>query len=419
MLNEYLITPGTKQRRVSAETFPRSFGKERPEIHDLVADLCEQFQFDRGDISVELVDRPPVMPEPEEHKNLLPFESDSLIDEEGQLTIYLAQNLTSDTNRLIYRLVLEFISFHAHLCGAEFEDGDELEYFLHLAAIYYGWGILVAQQLDGPDSNTLNEGSGLQETAIIPQAVFAYGLAVFNKLNGERHPEWQDLLPIRVRQLMEQCSHYLAQTPDTIFVGERMQALGLQHQGVKLYEQGKYREAITLFEISVEDNSLSELQLLDVYNMIGYSYIKQGKFPEALEWYQKMVDLSPEEEFGWTELTYVHLRMWHLKTARQYLEHDRTRLYAIPAYLSFNLGYYYLLNKDYDRAEAEFLKSRDLQDPPVEFWTYHYAELLLATGRRAEGVLLLRQALKGGEPLALSKLAELGMSDSESTQGSE
>lgn len=408
MLNEYLITPGTKQRTVTADNFPRSFGKKEPDLNDLLADLCMQFQFDPEQVGIEVVDRPPEPPEAADDRNMLPFESDSLIDEEeNRLQIYVSRQLIADTDRLIYRLILEFISFHAHLCGAEFEDGDELEYYLHLAAIYYGWGFLTAFQID-PTSEGDEKDPEPEETAIIPRAVFAYALAVFNKLNGDPRPVWGDLLPPRIRELFRQCSEYLARTPDTIFVGERMEALGIQHQGVQLYEQGKYREAITLFEMTAEDSSLSELQLLDVYNMLGFSHVKQEQFPEALRWYQKMVDLSTEEEFGWTELTYVHLRMGHLKTARQYLEHDRSRQFVVPAYLAFNFGYYYFLNGEFEKSEASFLESQRLQDSPIEFWMYHYAELMLATGRRAEGMNLLQQAVKLGDSLALRKLAELG-----------
>ena len=99
----------------------------------------------------------------------------------------------------------------------EDEDNDNHEYYTDLTAIYFGFGIFMANTCNQRETWSDNKGySGwaIGRQGYLPQQMIVYALAVQAYLQGRKDPEWADQLDKIPRKMFKQSLLWLNETQD-------------------------------------------------------------------------------------------------------------------------------------------------------------------------------------------------------------
>ncbi len=97
------------------------------------------------------------------------------------------------------------------------EDNDNHEYYTDLTAIYFGFGIFMANTCNTRETWSDNKGySGwaIGKQGYLPQQMIVYALAVQAYLQGRKDPEWADQLDKIPRKMFKQSLLWLNETQD-------------------------------------------------------------------------------------------------------------------------------------------------------------------------------------------------------------
>jgi hypothetical protein len=97
------------------------------------------------------------------------------------------------------------------------EDNDNHEYYTDLTAIYFGFGIFMANTCNQRETWSDNKGySGwaIGRQGYLPQQMIVYALAVQAYLQGRKDPEWADQLAKIPRKMFKQSLLWLHETGD-------------------------------------------------------------------------------------------------------------------------------------------------------------------------------------------------------------
>lgn len=181
---------GNEQIVLSEKFFPKTFSTSDLDIRNLIEDLCNLLSLDSAKINVELhSDLRDVYAMPLEVH--MPFEVETEMKEEGY-TIGVAQSLLKRPGRLVYSLVYECIRIRLAESKLQFDSGGDTGLFLFLAGIYFGFGILLSQNIR--DIGRDNDGfwqTKWENVSEMPVEVMAFGLAMYAKLIDQNNPEWK------------------------------------------------------------------------------------------------------------------------------------------------------------------------------------------------------------------------------------
>jgi hypothetical protein len=80
----------------------------------------------------------------------------SLETEEGKYKIQIANSLQKHPKGRIYSLVYEFIRIQLTDSKLQFDTGDDTDLCIYLAGIYFGFGVLLSQNLK--DTGRIDDG---------------------------------------------------------------------------------------------------------------------------------------------------------------------------------------------------------------------------------------------------------------------
>jgi peptidoglycan/xylan/chitin deacetylase (PgdA/CDA1 family)/tetratricopeptide (TPR) repeat protein len=94
----------------------------------------------------------------------------------------------------------------------------------------------------------------------------------------------------------------------------------LNNQGLQLYQEKKYEEALGKFLAS----ATSDPTYIEAVNNAGYVYYKVGQYENAIFWLKKAIALDPERSVAWLNLGDAYFKLEHYTEARDaYQEHLR------------------------------------------------------------------------------------------------
>jgi len=168
-----------------------------------------------------------------------------------------------------------------------------------------------------------------------------------------------------------------------------LQALTLMRQGSVLMQQGRYDEAIKVFE---QANQISPNNAT-IHNMLGMCSLRLGTFDEALASFESALRIIP----GFTDarnnrgVTYLALGQYHLAEV-DFIAVLGDATYPHRKQVYFNLGLTYLQRDQLGAAEDNFRKAIVLPNPVVEAYI-NLAGIAQRRGRleTAEDLLLEAQ----------------------------
>jgi tetratricopeptide (TPR) repeat protein len=395
-----------EQVLVSPKFFPATFAVETITIDNVITDLCKLFGIPRSDVRHE------ILSDLRDYNNI-PYEIEGKSFEceaelkKGDYTIFVANSLVKHPERLIYSLIYEFIRIRLTESELEFDvGGDDTGLFIYLSGIYYGFGVILAQNLlhsgrssDGMWEIKWNYGSEM------PQRVMAFSLATYANLRGEHDPVWKNEFKGDFKKMLENALAYLQVNPNDLYSEAEVKANDLFNQANDYFEKNNFEEAIASLQKILFLTNDAHLKA-DAYNNLGYYCMRKKDYQQGISNFRKALALGPEYGFANDNLGYALIMTGEYEEGVSYLQKAMTTANNDPAYTFRNFALYHQRKKQFDLAEEFFQKSFS-QNTPVDLLEYHYAEFLLEQGDIDKAKIFFLKSAEKKEEEGISKLSQL------------
>lgn len=404
-LKEVFGYPNKQEEQVllTPKFFPETFATPAVTIEHVIADLCRQFGIARHTVRHEIVT------DLRDYNNIpyqiegKPFECETDLTK-GQYTIFVAGSLQKHPERLIYSLIYEFIRIRLTESNIEFDvGGDDTGLFIYLAGIYYGFGVVLAQNLE----HTGRSSDGMWEikwnyVSEMPLPVMAFSLATYANLRGEQDPAWKHELKGDFKKMFEDALVYLHENPNDLYDEVEVKANDLFNQANDHFEKGGMEEAIATLQKILFLSNDAHLRA-DVYNNMGYYYLRMKDYQQGMSNFRKALALGPEYGYANDNLGYALIMAGELEEGRSYLEKAMQTANNDPAYTFRNFALYHQRKKEFHRAEEFFQRAFD-QNTPVDLLEYHYGEFLLEQGHAEKAKAFFQKSADKNEEEGITKL---------------
>jgi len=391
---------------LSENYFTTTIKSDKVLIENIIKDLCLLIQIQEEKISFEVIsDIRDIygMPYQIEGK---PFETELEI-EEGKYKIHIANSLQKHPKRLIYNLVYEFIRIKLTENKLQYDTGNDTDLFIYLAGIYFGFGVLLSQNLK--DTGRVDD--GFWETkwnyiSEMPNEIMAYALATYSNLIEQDSPKWKDNLPSDLKSQFESAIKYLNENPSELCDKKELEANELFKKAYDQYLENHFDEAIAnLQRILFLTND--DVMKADVYNNIGYYNIRLRNYEQSVSYFKSSINILPDYGYANDNLGYALIQLGKLEEGKEFLEKALKTENNDIAYTYRNYALYYQAEGELNKAEDYFKKSFDSINDSVDLLEYHYADFLIKNGETEKGLVYLTKAVDKGEPEAIGKMNEI------------
>ncbi|SHH62162.1 hypothetical protein SAMN04488109_4681 [Chryseolinea serpens] len=171
--------PNKRQEQVllTPKFFPATYSVTTVSVDNIVTDLCKLFGLARNAVAFEIVTDIRDFGIPYQMEGP-PFECETDLTK-GHYKISIANDLQKRPQRLLHRLIYEFIRIRLTESKIEFDGDDDAGPFIYLAGIYFGFGVILSQNLS--DVGRSSQGGWQSKwgyVSEIAEPVMAYGLAM-------------------------------------------------------------------------------------------------------------------------------------------------------------------------------------------------------------------------------------------------
>ena len=409
---EWLISafghPITEQITISEKYFPQTFQSQEIKIESLVADCCSRLELDPQLFSYEIfedirdTDNMPYAFVENPTDCFLNFDNDT-----GKYTLALAKTILKHPGWLIASVCIEFTKAKLHASKLNYGDGEETDLFLYLAAVYFGYGIILADNL----ANTGEVRNAIWETkwafiSKFPYPVLAYALAVMARLTGNNEPAWKKLLSKEISHEFELSMAHIDRSENIRFhpesINKAIQIQTLWNQADKLYKSSAYKKGIPLLQqaLSLANDEPVKAAL---YNHIGYHYLRDRQYHDSIAPFENALLLDPDFGYASDNLGFAYIMLGELDKGKEYLERALKTENNHDAYSYRNMALYYQKKGDMVSAEANFQKAFDLQKK-VDLLNFCYGLFLLEIGDTKKALIHFQLSADNGEYEGLEKI---------------
>lgn len=386
--------------------FQKTFKDDRVLIENIILDLNSLLQIQEGKIAFEVVnDIRDTYGMPYEIEGKL-FETELEVDE-AKYKIHIANSLQKHPKRLIYSLVYEFIRIKLIDNKLQFDTGDDTELFIYLAGIYFGFGVLLSQNLK--DTGRVDD--GFWETkwnyiSEMPNEIMAFALATYSKLIEQDSPKWKENLPSDLKSQFGKAIKYLNDNPSELYDKKELEVNELFKTAYDQYLKNQFDEAIAnLQKILYLTND--DVMKADVYNNLGYYNIRLKNYEQSVSYFKSSINIIPDYGYANDNLGYALIQLGKLEEGKEFLEKALETENNDIAYTYRNYALYYQAKGEVNKAEEYFKKSFDSIKDSVDLLEYHYADFLIKIGQTEKGLVFLKKAVEKGEPEAINKMNEI------------
>ncbi|MBX3238368.1 MAG: tetratricopeptide repeat protein [Chitinophagaceae bacterium] len=396
----------SEQILLSETYFPKTFKAESVLIENIIKDLCLLLQIREEKIFFQVVNdiRDSYgMPYKIEGK---PFESE-LEAGEGKSKIYIANSLQKHPKRLIYSFVYEFIRIKLIDNKLQFDTGDDTYLFIYLAGIYFGFGVLLSQNLK--DTGRVDD--GFWETkwnyiSDMPNEIMAFALATYSRLIEQDIPKWKESLPSDLRSQFEKAIKYLTENPSELYDKKEIEANELFKTAYDQYQKTEFEKAVTNLQKALFLTN-DDVMKADIYNNLGYYSIRIKNYEQSVSFLKNAIQIIPDYGYANDNLGYALIQLGNLEEGKEYLEKAVATEKNDVAYTYRNLALYYQAKGEMNKAEDFYKKAFDSITDSVDLLEYHYADFLIQNGKTDQGLEFLKKAVEKGEPEAIKKMNEI------------
>ncbi|MBD3307938.1 tetratricopeptide repeat protein [candidate division KSB3 bacterium] len=172
--------------------------------------------------------------------------------------------------------------------------------------------------------------------------IIALVLSSFTVLTITRNQDWKNSEMLWAATLETQ--------PDS--------SIALNNLGLVYSERGEYEKAIALFELLIETHPIQE-KLEQVYQNLATAYAGQEEFEQAINAYQKALDLNPEYQPAYLGLGKITAQLGQYQKAAEIYDYA-AELDPQHEAVYTHLGNLAFMQEDYARAISAFQQALDL-----------------------------------------------------------
>jgi Tfp pilus assembly protein PilF len=394
-----------EQVLLTAKFFPATFEGKTVNVDSVITDLCTLFGIARETVQYDILTdlRDYNVPYQIEGQS---FECETDL-KKGAYKIFVANSLQKHPERLIYSLIYEFIRIRLTESELEFDvGGDDTGLFIYLAGIYYGFGVILAQNLlqSGRSGDAMweikwNYGSEM------PQQVMAFSMATYANLRGEDEPVWKSEFEGDFKKMLTDAIEYLKAHPNDLYDEMEVKANDLFNLANDHFEKNEMESAISTLQKILFLTSDDHLKA-DVHNNMGYYYMRIRDYQQGISNFRKALVLGPEYGFANDNLGYALIMTGDLEEGVSHLEKAMETGNNDIAYTYRNFALYHQRKNEPALAEEFFQKSFD-QKTAVDLLEFHYGEFLLAQGDIEKAKMFFQKSMQKNEEEGARKLDEL------------
>ena len=392
--------------------FPKTFKAESVLIENILADLSAILQIRESRITFGVLeDFRDISSLPyEAHGNL--FETELEIAEDGY-HIHIAKTLQKHPKRLIHNLVCEFIKIKLHEDKLEFDTGKDTRQFVFLAGIFFGFGVLLMQNLR--ESGISNDGywdTKWHYISEIPTEIMVFALALYAKLSEQESFDWKNELPKELIPEFEKAQLFLNEQPSRLYDTNEAEVQNLFKESFRLHREQQFEEAISVLE-KILLITKDKTKKAHAYNGIGYDLLRLKKYEESIPYFTQALENAPNYGYACDNLGCALILSGQPELGKKWLDRALKTGNNDDAYSFRNLALYHQQRNEIELAEVNFLKAFKHAASQVDLLEYHYAEFLFVQGKMDEGMTYLKLAVDKNEPEAIQRMKELsdGTSD--------
>lgn len=399
--------PGSHTTQVLPDKtfFPETFSHKKINIESVINDVSRLLNIDRKKISFEIeTDIRDQTGTPYEFSGM-PFEAEleTLQEEDGAISgyhLYIANDLLNHPDRLVFNIVLNLVMAALYENHVAFETDADTDHFIYIAAVYFGFGVIVAQNLI---SFGVRESGGWETkwnySAKVPSRVIAYAMALFESLMARAMPDWKPYLPPGFAKDFNAAVAFIKENPSTLFSTGEKNAADLMYDVDRQYAKNDFEAAITTLQKAsflTQDVNL----LANISNYIGYIYLRLQQYEKSIPHLQKAIELAPTYGYANDNLGLAFIMLGDLLTGKHYLDIALQAGNNNDAYSYRNLALYHQKRGDVKQAEHYFQKAI-ISGTEVDLLEYFYGIFLMETGKKEEGMDCLQAAVDKKEPEAI------------------
>lgn len=399
--------PEQEQKTISPQYFPKTFSSNTITIDHVVADLCALLNVPENKIAVE------IHTDIRDSQNA-PYESVGAPNTRVEVTktgyrIHVFNYLLSRPERLVIELLYEFIAIRLTESRVNWGTGKEAELFIYLAAVYFNFGLILAQHLADIGRKT----DGLWEhkwsnLSQMPPQVMAFALALQSKLTAQHNPAWITELSGSIKSDLKNAMSLLESNPSPLVDKSEIEAALMFEKSNEQYYSNDFRAAIDTLESVIkltEDKKLKSVAL----NNIGYYLQRLKEYEKSIPYFEQAIAIDHEFGYAHDNLGYSLIKCGRLEEGKESIARALNITNNEPSFSYRNMALYYWAKGDRAEAEKNFQIAfeTETEELPVDLLELHYAEFLLDQGETEKAMQFLRAAVEKGEPEAIAKMKEL------------
>ncbi|HET6722012.1 MAG TPA: tetratricopeptide repeat protein, partial [Chitinophagaceae bacterium] len=374
------------------EFFPATFSIKKIDVNKLITDLCNLLVLDEKKITYELV---------EDARNIdgmpyeihgLPFECEMEIMEGQSYHLSIAKALLGHPSRLLLSLILQTVTARQHENKISFGNVGEPELLMYNIGIYFGFGLLLYQNLvdQGKSSDGIFWEKKWHYSSDIPAPVMAYALALFYNLNGDKDPKWKKELKADLLKEYDRAATYINDNGNPLFDKHELMGRSMFDEGDLYSLQNNFSDAISTFQKALFVTK-DEYLRMDLYNNIGYNYLRMEEYGKSIPYFQKALEINPGYGYANDNLGFAFIMSGDLETGKFYLSAALRTGDNDAGYSYRNFALYHQKKKDYKQAEENFQKAFNNIDMSIDLLEYFYAQFLFEIDEDKKGMQYLKK----------------------------
>jgi tetratricopeptide (TPR) repeat protein len=403
--------PGSNQITISEKYFPQVFGEKEIKIENLISDCANHLGLDPHLFSYEIYED---IRDTEGLPYALagrPRDCDLLFDEEsGKYVLAVAKNVFNYPNWLIAASCQQFSKAKLVQRGVKYDKIADANVFLYLAAVYFGFGVIIAQSLIdmGVSTDTMWE-TKWTHVADIPGPVIAYALAAVAKIRNEENPDWGKLLPADVRKEFSACIKSLNESSEDIFglkqIDDAIAYKQLMNTAHAYNISGDFSQAVATYEKTLS-LSITDMQKSNAFNGIGYNKLRLGDHRGSISDFENSVRYNPNYGYANDNLGFALIMTGEQEKGLEYLNKAIQTGNNHNSYSLRNRALYFQVTGDIGKAKEFFQKAFDT-NKPVDLLDFYYGKFLMSIGDIERGIKHIQKSADLGEPEGIEEIKRL------------
>ncbi len=294
------------------------------------------------------------------------------LEEDRRFKIYLSDEDFDTIERTVAFVVYNLISFKLGKDGYYNSEDDDNESFVALAAMYFGFGIFLA------NGNFLQSSRQQSMITNFPEQAMAYTNALLCHITGTDYEKVSKLLNTNTQSAFRQNYQYLQNTNDTTLDRATLNGyIRLKELNESIDIATKEKNFPAIIDAWEEVLKIKD-QDYAAWNDLGYAKLMLGRFKEAIKDFNEALRINHFGSFSFDNKAFCKLQLGDLQAA--YMDIIAAIEFGgSNSYTWRTLGIYHLLKQEYADAVENLEKAFEM-DAQTDLIHFYLAKVYDAVG---------------------------------------